>query len=164
MLLNSVLTVLLVSILASAVKIKNTYNGLCLDFPDGYVPGSAIVLADCCDLKHGNWSVVHNTTHISVISNGNPNTAQKLCLDFYTPRTGNNPSLWECNDSTAQFFIRNPNTRPNSVSFMTTYTVQNMLYYQLSVLADDKQGALASFSPVLSSEVGPVRYEWITVG
>ncbi|KAF9097285.1 hypothetical protein BGX29_008153 [Mortierella sp. GBA35] len=85
--------------MVSAVKIRNTYNGLCLDAPDGVKGSSALKLT----------------------------------------------------------FVRDPNTRQETLSFMTPDKAS-----ELSVLPDDIAGSLATFAPVEAPSGNKcVRYEWI---
>ncbi|KAF8923335.1 hypothetical protein BGZ52_009889, partial [Haplosporangium bisporale] len=50
-----------------------------------------------------------------------------------------------------QLFLRYPNTRPGTLSFITSYSVDELGPYDLAVLPDDSLGALANFVPVDSA-------------
>ncbi|KAF9093747.1 hypothetical protein BGX23_002974 [Mortierella sp. AD031] len=128
--------------MVSAVKIRNTYNGLCLDAPDGVKGSSALKLSPCSAVKHGNWSFVQNANQVSIKSSED---------------TTGSGALWECNGTPAQTFIRDPNTRQETLSFMTPDKAS-----ELSVLPDDIAGSLATFAPVEAPSGNKcVRYEWI---
>ena len=82
---------------------------------------------------------------------------------YWTVLRASSKDIWDCSFSNGQFFIRDPNTRPGTLSFMTAYSVDESGAYELAILPDDSVGALADFLPVdNSSKTQCVKHEWIT--
>ncbi|KAK5810230.1 hypothetical protein F5H01DRAFT_348553 [Linnemannia elongata] len=163
--ISSSMVVLSSAALTYSGKLRNTYNGLCLDAPYGLSQSSSLNLASCDAVKHGNWLVLQMDDRfwLKNAENQESNNGVGWCVDFWKPRTGHHPTLWLCNFSAGQMFLRDPNTRPGTLSFMTSYAVDESGTYDLAVQPDDSLGALANFLPVnSSSKANCVKYEWIT--
>ncbi|KAI8594407.1 hypothetical protein EDD21DRAFT_409782 [Dissophora ornata] len=144
--ISSSVIVLSASALIYSGKLRNTFNGLCLDAPNGISRASSLNL---CFRK--------------TIGFGSKAKKTKKAMMAGDVRTGRHPNLWNCNFGNGQLFLREPNTRPGTLSFMTSYSVDKSRAYELAVLSDDGPGAPANFLPVNStSNASCVKYEWIT--
>ncbi|KAF9926744.1 hypothetical protein FBU30_003738 [Linnemannia zychae] len=125
-------------------KLRNTYNGLCLDAPQGVNQGSLLNLASCDSVKHGNWLLLQtdNKFWIKNFEMQESNGGKGWCVDFWMGRTDQHPSLWGCNFSSSQLFLRDSNARSGTLSFMTSYRGNQSRPFHLTVLPDDSLGSL----------------------
>ncbi|KAG0198530.1 hypothetical protein BGX28_008034 [Mortierella sp. GBA30] len=143
---------------ARSFQLVNTFTGLCLDAPDGVGQGKKLTLGCCESLAHGTWAIEDDGTSVKIRNKEGTNAdgSGGYCVDYYPNRTGRHPTLWECNGTDAQQFIRDPDTAKNRWSFMTKDSLQ-----ELAVEEGDDQGSLANFLPVSLHGSGRPKFEWV---
>ncbi|KAF9171637.1 hypothetical protein BGX21_007692 [Mortierella sp. AD011] len=146
--------------------LQNTFNGLCLDAPDGMGLGAALTLAHCNKLKNGKWNIgsANGTVWIQNRVGTSDNDGTGWCVDYFLPRTGETPTLWSCNPTDAQRYVREPGTPRDKLSF----SVPQIGFggqtdpHELIVLPTDVAGSSLHFLPIVSHKGDRhPKYEWV---
>ncbi|KAG0293609.1 hypothetical protein BGZ96_002563 [Linnemannia gamsii] len=147
--------------MASAVKIRNNANGLCLDVPAGLTAPNPIKLAECCQMIQGDWTIVkwRDLVTIKSMENTTANGGKGCFLDYYPLRSGTTPGTYlGMYDTPAQQFYRDVKTIEGAHSFMNLTSQA-----ELAVLLTDVAGSLANFGPIEASTAKRVRFEWTII-
>ncbi|KAG0204916.1 hypothetical protein BGX28_003295 [Mortierella sp. GBA30] len=158
----SAFTLLSVAAIVSATKLQSAYTQLCLDAFNGLSNGSRLYMGPCDQVKHGNWQILQSGDRVWLTNNEDKgaNGGQGWCVD-YNPSRYANPTVWACNGSDSQRFIRDQGTKQDKWSFMTVNAIDQWGRYELSS-RDSNLGSEANFSPetATSGNQNGANYEW----
>ncbi|KAG0214115.1 hypothetical protein BGX28_002631 [Mortierella sp. GBA30] len=164
--LTATLALLSVVAITSATKLQSAFNKLCLDASYGFGNGAGLYMGPCNQLKHGDWQILQSGERVWLINNEEKgaNGGHGWCVDWNPSRSGSHPTVWACNDSDAQRFIRFEGTREGRWSFMTKNAISRGGRFELSGSSNNANwGSQAEFGAEIQrsqNEAGDYNYEW----
>ncbi|KAF9355215.1 hypothetical protein BGX26_006833 [Mortierella sp. AD094] len=146
--------------------LQNTFNGLCLDAPNGVGFDAPLTLAKCNKLKNGEWNIGSADGTVWIQNRVGPadNDGAGWCMDYYQYRTGQTPTLWSCNPTEAQRYVRDPATSKGKLSFTVPLVGfgGQTAPSELTVLPTDVAGSSLHFLPIVSHKGDRhPKYEWV---